>query len=364
MKKLVIGVPAESKTLEHRVALIPASVSELTQQGFNVNIASNAGVHSGYVDYEYAAAGANILKTSKEVYEQSRLIVKVKEPVGDEISWLTADHALFSYLHLAAEKVLLKSLIENKVLSVGFESIIEEDGTMPLLAPMSNIAGRLAVQTGATLLQTHNGGKGILLGGLPAAPRGNVVIVGAGVAGMNAAYVAAGLGANVTVFDLNHKRLEAARNIGPNVTALHSFPADLQEAVSKADLVIGAVLIPGKTAPKVITESMIKSMENYGVVVDISVDQGGCVETTRATTYESPVYIKHGILHFAVTNMPGAVGRTASQVLSAAITPYIPRVNEVASERWGRFDDSGDTIIKSAINTSAGLHADFLQEYV
>ena len=244
-----------------------------------------------------------------------------------EIDLLTSDHILFSFLHLAAEPSLTERLLAIGVTGVAFETV-EEKGRLPLLAPMSDIAGRLSVQIGAHLLHQPQGGKGLLLGGLPGADRGHVVIIGAGVAGGNAARVAAGLGARVTVFDLSREKQEAMREIGHHVTALYPYPHAIAEAVSQADLLVGAVLVVGERAPHVVSEDMITSMSPGSVAVDISVDQGGCIETTRATTYENPTYIHQGVVHFCVTNMPGAVPRSASQALSASITPYVLKLAE------------------------------------
>lgn len=320
-----IGIPTEIKTLEGRVALIPAAAAELVKLGHEVYLQSDAGVASGYPDEAYAQLGINIVADAKAVYGQSRVIVKVKEPIEPEFDLLRKDHIVFSYLHLAAEPRLAKVLCERGLTAVAFETI-EHNQTLPLLAPMSDIAGRLSVQIGTTLLHRPNGGRGILLGGMPTSERGNVVVLGAGSAGGNAVHVAASLGANVTVFARSRESLARMHAIGPNVTALPSYTNLIEQHVREADLLIGAALITGAKAPVLVTENLVKQMKPGSVIVDIAVDQGGCIETTKPTTHKEPTFIKHGVIHYAVTNMPGAVPRTASQALSASLTPYVIRL--------------------------------------
>ena len=320
-----IGVPKEIKTMEGRVALIPPAVGELVAAGHEVFVETGAGIASGYSDENYQAVGAHIVGSAAETYGQAQLMVKVKEPVAPEYDLLREDHILFSFLHLAANATLTQALATRGLTAVAFETISVK-GRLPLLAPMSDIAGRLASQIGTTLLHSPHGGRGILLGGLPAAERGNVVILGDGVAGSNAARVAANVGANVTVFGLARENLSRVRFLGPNVTALPSYDALRQEAVQQADLLIGAVLIPGAKAPHLVSREMVKSMKPGSVIIDISVDQGGCIETTRPTDYAAPTYVEEGVVHFGVTNMPGAVPRTASQALSAELTPFVLRL--------------------------------------
>jgi alanine dehydrogenase len=317
-----IGIPKEVKVREGRVALIPAAVAGVVHAGHEVFVQAGAGVASGYADEDFRAAGAEIVADDKTLYGRAQLVVKVKEPIAAEYGLLRSDHILFSYLHLAALPELAKTLKEKGLTAVAFETV-EEGGKLPLLAPMSDIAGRLAVQIGATLLHHHHGGRGILLGGLPSAERGHVVILGAGVAGGNAAAVAAALGAQVTVFAPHRETLERMHALGPNVTALPSYAPLIEQAVLDADLLIGAVLIPGARAPKLVTRELVKRMKPGAVIVDISVDQGGCIETIRATDYDHPTYIEHGVVHFGVTNMPGAVPRSASQALSTVLAPYV-----------------------------------------
>ena len=318
-----IGVPKEIKPNEGRVVLIPEAAAQLVSQGHDVFVQSHAGVISGYSDTEYVNSGVKIVPDASALYNSAELIVKVKEPVEPELSLLKKEHILFSYLHLAALPDLTQSLCSIGLKAIGFETVELDNGKLPLLAPMSDIAGRLSVQIGTHLLHTSMGGKGILLGGVPASPRGKVVILGGGMAGGNAAQVAASLGAEVLVFDRNRDKMESLRNIGNNVTALYPHPASIQKHVREADLLIGAVLVVGEKAPHLVSEEDVKQMQAGSVIIDISVDQGGCIETTRPTSYEEPTFVLHGITHFGVTNMPGGVPRTASQSLSASLIPFL-----------------------------------------
>lgn len=338
-----IGVPKEIKPLEGRVALTPNAAAELVRAGHAVSVQAGAGVASGYRDDEYARQGVGILPDARSVYGDTELIVKVKEPVETEYSLLRAQHVLFSYLHLAPNPTLTRVLCERRVTAVAFETV-EVDGRLPLLAPMSDIAGRLAVHIGMTLLQTPHGGRGVLLGGLPAVERGRVVILGAGEAGGNAARVACALGAEVIVFERSRERMAPMFALGANVTTLMSYESAIAEAMESADLLIGAVLIPGARAPKLVTRAMVKRMRPGSVIVDIAVDQGGCIETTRPTDYTHPTYMEEGVVHFAVTNMPGAVPRSASQALSAAILPYVQRLAR----------NDYDAPLQAGINVKAG----------
>ena len=318
-----IGVPREIKPLEGRVGLVPAACTELVAAGHAVFLETGAGTASGYSDEAYRQAGVTLLDDAPSLYASAQLIVKVKEPVDQEYGLLNEQHILFSYLHLAANRSLTEFLRASGLTAVAFETVQEADGSLPLLAPMSDIAGRLSVQLGTHLLHRPQGGKGLLLGGLPGAEPGHVVIIGAGVAGGNAALLAAASGARVTVFDRKRDRLEAMRRLGPNVTALYGYADAINEVLPTADLVIGAVLIPGAKAPHVISAQQVRAMQPGSVIVDISVDQGGCIETTRPTDYSQPTYRVDDIVHMAVTNMPGAVPRSASQALSMAVLPYL-----------------------------------------
>jgi alanine dehydrogenase len=320
-----IGIPKEVKVQEGRVVLIPSAVGELIQQGHEVFIQSSAGIASGYPDEDYRRVGAHIVPDAATLYGRAQLLLKVKEPVAPEYGLLRKDHILFSYLHLAANPTLAHLLKDKGLTAVAFETV-EADGKLPLLVPMSDIAGRLSVHIGTTLLHDYEGGRGVMLGGLPSTERGHVVILGAGAAGGNAARAAAALGAQVTVFAPQREELERMQALGPNVTALPSYTSLIAEAVCNADLLIGAVLITGAKAPKLVSAEMVRKMKAGSVIIDISVDQGGCIETTRPTDYEHPTYILDGVVHFGVTNMPGAVPRTASQALSMVLTPYVQRL--------------------------------------
>jgi alanine dehydrogenase len=339
-----IGIPVEIKPFERRVALLPAAVAELVLQGHNVFLQAGAGVGSGYDDRAYTTAGAKIVNDAETLYGEAELIVKVKEPIAADIEYLREDHILFSYLHLAANPDLVRHLQDIGLTALAFETLLV-DNSLPLLAPMSDVAGRVAVQTGATLLYATQGGKGLLLGGLPAAERGHVVIVGAGNAGGNAAIVAKNLGATVTVFDRKREKQAQMRQLGGNVTGLYPYPDALAAAVEDADLVIGAVLLPGARAPHVISRNMVASMKPGSVIVDIAVDQGGCVETTKATDYAAPTYIEEDVIHFAVTNIPAAVPRSASQALSAELLPYLGMLLREGPE---------GEMLKSAVNIKQG----------
>jgi len=342
---MLIGVPTEIKPLEGRVSMVPDAVAELVRAGHELLIQQGAGEASGYTDAQYQSAGGQIVDSAEAVYQAS-LVVKVKEPVAGDLALLRDDQLLFSYLHLAAEPALSKKLCEIGLTAIGFETVQLASGALPLLAPMSDIAGRLSVQIGTHLLHAPEGGKGILLGGLPGTPRGKVVILGAGTAGGNAAAMAAGIGAEVVVFDRNRDKLARMRALGDNVTGLHAYTDSIAEQVAQADLLVGAVLVTGEKAPQLVSEEMVASMQAGSVILDISVDQGGCIATTRPTDYREPTYIKHGVVHFGVTNMPGAVPRTASQALSAAIFPWIGRL---AESNWR---DSPE--LSAAVNVEAG----------
>jgi alanine dehydrogenase len=322
-----IGIPREIKPFEGRVALSPAACAELLRGGNEVYIERDAGLKSGFDDEAYRVVGTQVCADASELYGRAELVVKVKEPIESDLDHLRADHVLFCFLHLAANRELAKRLCEIGLTAIAFETV--RDGTaLPLLAPMSEIAGRVSMQVATHLLHQSQGGSGIMLGGLPAAERGQVVVLGAGVAGGAAAQMAAALGANVTVFDVQRDKLARMRELGPNVTVLYSFRHDIEAALETADILVGAVLAPGKRAPRLVTRPMVRRMRDGSVITDISVDQGGCVETTRPTTYADPVYREEGVLHFTVTNMPGAVPRTASRALSASLINYVMRLTQ------------------------------------
>jgi alanine dehydrogenase len=340
-----IGIPQEIKPLEGRVALTPDAAGELVHAGNEVYLQAGAGEKSGYPDSAYSARGIQILPDAAALYGRAQLLVKVKEPIASEYDLLRPEHVLFSFLHLAAVPELARTLIQKGLTALAFETV-EVKGHLPLLAPMSEIAGRLAVQIGAHLLHAPLGGRGILLGGLPGTELGRVVVLGAGEAGGAAVAAAAALGAEVTVFARARDSLVRMRQLGSNVTALHSYQSAIAAAVEQADLLIGAVLIPGARAPHLVTRAMVRSMRPGSVLVDISVDQGGCIETIRPTDYTSPTYVEAGVIHFGVTNMPGAVPRTATQALSGAIAPFVARL---AQPGWEQ--DAG---LSAGINVQGG----------
>lgn len=343
-----IGIPKEVKPQEGRVALIPPAAGEVVKAGHEVLLQSGAGEAAGYGDGEYRRVGVRIVPDAESLYGDAQMVLKVKEPVEAEYPLLRSDHLLFSYLHLAANAPLARRLRDLGLTAVAFETV-EVEGRLPLLAPMSDIAGRLSIHIGTTLLHSHNGGRGVLLGGMPSGERGHVVILGAGVAGGNAAAVAAALGAQVTVFAPHREPLERMHALGPNVTALPSYGALIERAVLDAELLIGAVLIPGARAPKLVTAEQVRRMKPGSVIIDISVDQGGCIETTRPTTYENPTYLYEGVVHFGVTNMPGAVPRTASQALSTALTPFVLRLAGA-----GAAGVASDPLLASGLNVAGG----------
>lgn len=341
-----IGIPSETKTLEGRVALVPYACGDLVKAGHEVFIQAGAGDKSGFSDEDFSKVGVNVVPDAGALFEKAQLVVKVKEPIAGDLTHLKSHHRLFCYLHLAAEPKLTEALSDIGLTAVAFETVEEAGGQLPLLAPMSIIAGKIAVQVGTHLLHQPQGGRGVLLGGLGGAERGHVVVLGAGAAGGHATRLAAAGGARVTVFDKRPDRLEAMMTVGPNISALYPYAEAVADAVSHADLVIGAVLVTGAKAPHVVTRPMITAMEKGAVVVDISVDQGGCFETTKPTTYQDPTYQVDDVTHFAVTNMPGAVPRTSSQALSAAILPYVLKM---ARDDW-----RDDVALAKGINVERG----------
>lgn len=326
-----IGIPKEIKNHEYRVGATPSMVRLLVEAGHPVLVQTEAGTQIGYPDDLFKAAGAKIAATAEEVY-QSDMIIKVKEPQESEYPLLKAGQILFCYLHLAPDPVQTAALIKSKVVAIAYETVTDHQGRLPLLVPMSEIAGRIAIQVGATCLQLNHGGRGSLLGGVPGVAPARVVIIGGGVVGTEAARMAMGLGADVCIFDKDLNRLRALDALfGPHLKTLYSSPLTIEEAVSRADLVIGAVLIPGKTAPKIITRQMIKKMALGSVIVDVAIDQGGCTETSRPTTHSDPTYIVDGVVHYCVTNMPGACARTSTQALTNATMEYALKI---ANQGW------------------------------
>ncbi|WEG13887.1 alanine dehydrogenase [Pullulanibacillus sp. KACC 23026] len=346
-----IGVPKEIKNNENRVALTPAGTVHLVKTGHQVFVETNAGLGSGFSDEEYQAAGAAIVSTPEEAWSQE-MVMKVKEPLPEEYDYFYEGLILFTYLHLAPEPELTRALTEKKVVGIAYETVQLQNGSLPLLTPMSEVAGRMASQIGAQFLEKPHGGKGILLGGIPGVKRGKVAIIGGGIVGTNAAKIAVGLGADVTLLDLNPDRLRQLDDIfGKSVHTLMSNPFNIAESVKEADLVIGAVLIPGAKAPRLVTEEMVKSMSEGSVVVDVAIDQGGIFETTdHITTHDDPTYVKHGVVHYAVANMPGAVPRTSTIGLTNVTVPYAARI---ASLGFGQACLADPALLKG-INTLDG----------
>ncbi|MEX3912269.1 alanine dehydrogenase [Bacillus paralicheniformis] len=320
---MIIGIPKEIKNNENRVAITPAGVVTLKKSGHQVLIEQGAGLGSGFEDADYKAAGADILVEAKDVWAKADMVMKVKEPISSEYGYFRKGLVLFTYLHLAAEPELAKALVDSGVTAIAYETV-EVNRTLPLLTPMSEVAGRMASQIGAQFLEKSKGGKGILLSGVPGVKRGKVTIIGGGVVGTNAAKIAVGLGADVTLIDLSAERLRQLDDqFGKDIQTLMSNPLNIAEAVKDSDLVIGAVLIPGAKAPKLVTEEMIQSMSPGSVVVDVAIDQGGIIETVdKITTHDDPTYTKHGVVHYAVANMPGAVPRTSTIGLTNVTMPY------------------------------------------
>lgn len=325
-----IGIPKEIKTAERRVALTPAACETLVKAGHTVSLETTAGVAAGFPDSVYTAVGVKIEPSAKALYAAAQMIVKVKEPQKADLENLRNDHLLFCYLHLAAEPDLTAALQKIGLTAVAFETV-EENGRTPLLAPMSAVAGRLAVQIGTWYLHAPRGGRGVLMGGITGMTGGNVLVLGAGVAGREAAAAAYGMNADVTVLDINQARLDELKAQFPKMTVRQSSTEAINELLPKADLLVGSVYIIGKHAPRLVTEAQIKTMRPGSVVVDISIDQGGCIETSRPCTHEMPVYTVHGVIHSCITNMPGAVPVTSSQALSNAILPY---VGQLAKGDW------------------------------
>jgi alanine dehydrogenase len=329
---MIIGVPKEIKNHEYRVGLTPESVEELVKDGHKVIIETSAGIGIGAYDTSYKKAGASIAKNASEVFRDAELIVKVKEPQALERKMLKQGQVLFTYLHLAPDRQQTIDLIESKAVCIAYETVTDIQGGLPLLKPMSQVAGRLAIQVGAAALQKNGGGRGVLLGGVPGVAPANVLIIGGGDVGFNAAQMAVGLQANVTILDRSNDVMKGLnRHFGVTANVIRSTPAVLKEKLKTADLVVGAVLIPGAEAPKLITRKMLSLMMEGSVLVDVAIDQGGCFETSKATTHDEPTYIVDGVIHYCVANMPGAVARTSTYALNAATLSH---VKDIARKGW------------------------------
>ncbi|MEK0291154.1 alanine dehydrogenase [Caldifermentibacillus hisashii] len=348
---MIIGVPKEIKNNENRVAITPSGVIQLIGAGHTVLIEKNAGEGSSFSNAEYEQAGAKIINSASEVWEKAQMILKVKEPLPSEYPYFRPGLIIFTYLHLANESQLARALIENKVTAIAYETL-SVNKTLPLLTPMSEVAGRMAVQIGAQYLEKSEGGKGILLSGIPGVKRGKVTIIGGGVVGTNAAKIALGFGANVTIVDLNSNRLRQLEEIfGTRIQTLISNSYNIADAVKDSDLVIGSVLIPGAKAPKLVTEEMVKTMQPGSVIVDVAIDQGGNFETVdHPTTHDDPIFVKYGVIHYAVSNIPGAVPRTSTIGLTNVTIPYAV---EIANKGLVKAITESEAI-KSAVNVLNG----------
>jgi alanine dehydrogenase len=360
-----IGVPTEIKSHENRVALRPAGAEELVRDGHEVLVQSGAGNGSGFSDAQYAAAGAQIVEDASAAWS-AELVVKVKEPLPQEYSFLRADQTVFTYFHFAADEKLTRAVMDSGAVAIAYETVEEPNKTLPLLVPMSEVAGRMAIQEGAKYLEKYFGGRGLLLSGVPGTPHAEVLIIGGGIVGLNAAKIAAGIGANVTILDVNLERLRYLDDILPeNVTVLYSDPHTIRDGITRADVVIGAVLLPGKKAPNLVRREDLKTMQEGAVIVDVAIDQGGCIETSKPTTHEHPTFVVDGVMHYCVTNMPGAVPRTSTFALTNATFPYIRRLAKRGWKEAARRDGalkSGLNIVNGKI-TYAGVAEAFGLEY-
>ena len=337
---MIIGVPKEVKADEYRVGMLPVGAELLSGNGHKVLVEKEAGVASGFEDENYLSAGAKIAASADEIYQRADMFVKVKEPQADEISKLHEGQIVFCYFHFAASRQLTEGCLAAKITAVAYETLKDSHGNLPLLTPMSEIAGKMSIQEGAKYLERPMMGQGILLGGVAGVPRANVLILGGGVVGINAAKVAAGMGANVTIMDINLDRLRYLDEVMPaNVTTVYCDPHAVEKYAVAADLVIGAVMIPGGRAPMLIGRELVSKMKTGSVVIDVSIDQGGCIETCRPTTHHEPTYLVDGVVHYCVANIPGAVSRTSSLALCNATLPYVRELAELGIEGFAGIDD-------------------------
>ncbi len=348
---MIVGLPKEVKDNEYRVGIVPAGVKALTIAGHTVLVQESAGEGSGITNEEYVAAGGELVDTAEEVWARAEMIVKVKEPIASEYGFLREDLILFTYLHLAPARELTKAMVDSGVIGVAYETITNDFGHLPLLTPMSEVAGRMSIQVGATYLEKINGGRGVLLGGVPGVLPGRVTIIGGGVVGTNACKMAVGLGAAVIIIDRDIERLRYLDDIfGSRIRTLASNPYTISESVAASDLVVGAVLVPGAAAPKLVTRDMLQYMPRGAVIVDVAVDQGGCIETTKPTTHSQPTYYVENVLHYGVTNMPGAVPRTSTFALTNVTLPFaLQLAKHGAVEAFKR-----DRHLKNGVNTYKG----------
>lgn len=348
---MIIGVPREIKDGENRVALTPAGADALVREGHTVLVEAGAGKGSGFADLEYADAGAAVVPEAAELWGCAELVVKVKEPLPEEYPYLCSDLILFTYLHLAGSRELTEALLRSGVTGLAYETVQRADGALPLLIPMSEVAGKLAPQIGAHCLERQQGGRGVLISGVPGVPPAEVVIIGCGTVGVNAAKVALGMGASVTMLDINHDRLKYLDDIlQDRVVTVYSNAYNIARSVAYADLLIGAVLIVGARAPHLVTEAMVKTMKAGSVIVDVAVDQGGCIETTRPSSHSEPTYVEHGVVHYAVPNMPGLVPRTSTFALTNATLPYI----EFLAAKGLEAALAEDAALAAGLNVQAG----------
>lgn len=348
---MIIGIPKEIKRHEYRVGLTPAHVAVYVQAGHEVLVETNAGIGAGFTNEEYQSAGARVLKEKTQIFSKAEMIIKVKEPLAEEVNLFREGQILFTYLHLAANKKLTQALLERKIVGIAYETIQLPDGSLPCLTPMSEIAGRLSIQEGAKYLEKAFGGRGVLLGGVPGVQRGRVSIIGGGVVGTNAAKIAIGIGADVTILDLSAKRLGYLDDIfGSKIQTLYSTQDNLMKCLESSDLVIGAVLLPGAKAPKLVSKKMLKYMKKGAVIVDVAVDQGGCFETTKATTHDEPTFVVEGVVHYCVANMPGAVALTSTEALTSVTLPYGLKI---ASQGWQESIEK-DPALKKGLNMVGG----------
>lgn len=348
---MLIGVPKEIKDNEFRVGLTPSSVFELIHAGHEVLVETGAGQGSGLLDSEYESAGAKIAGSAMQIFDRCELLIKVKEPLAQERKMLRKEHVLFTYLHLAADLEQTRELMTSGATCIAYETVTSPSGTLPLLTPMSEVAGRLAPQVGAHCLEREAGGRGVLLGGVPGVRAGDVVIIGGGVAGSHAATIALGMGANVTVIDRNPEALRRLDfRFGTGVRTEFSTRGSIAELSARADLLIGTVLVPGAAAPKLVTREMVRNMRNGAVIVDVCIDQGGCCETSRPTTHSEPTYVEEGVVHYCVTNMPGAVSRTSTYALNNATLPF---ALALASKGWKKAVQD-DKYLRDGLNVIGG----------